>query len=74
MGSKKRPRRKQGAVRAKEICVGCTKEIDEDDDDVIEVRVGKLIARPRRAKFQAKRRWGLMHESCFKMTMGLSEI
>ena len=73
MGLKRRTR--SGSHAPKETCVGCTKEITAgDEDSVVEIRVGKLKARPRRAKFQSSRRWGLMHEKCFAMTMGLSEV
>ena len=72
MGLKSRAKREN---RSNEVCVGCTREIEaSDEDSVVEVRVGTLRARPRRAKFQSQRRWGLMHERCFAMAMGLSEV
>lgn len=58
-----------------ETCVGCAKDIaTSEEDSVVEVRVGVLRARPRKAKFSPERQWGLMHSNCFAMTMGLNEI
>ena len=73
MGLKRRPEGAEKSLKSRATCVGCPKEIT-DEDSVVEIRVGKLRARPRRAKFQPDRRWGLMHERCFAMTMGVSEV
>ena len=71
MGLKRRPEQESPP----EICVGCTKDIVSDEEgSVIEVRVGMLKSRPRKAKFNPERQWGLMHSNCFAMTMGLSEV
>lgn len=73
MGLKRRPKGAEDSLKSRDTCVGCPREIT-DEDDVVEVRVGKLKARPRRPKFQSQRRWGLMHKQCFAMTMGISEV
>ena len=73
MGLKRRP--VQDNHSSTETCVGCTKDIAAgDEDSVVEVRIGTLKARPRKAKFSPERQWGLMHSNCFAMTMGLNEI
>jgi hypothetical protein len=73
MGLKKRP--VQEITASPETCVGCAKDIATDEENsVVEVRVGTLKSRPRKAKFNPEKQWGFMHTNCFAMTMGLSEV
>jgi hypothetical protein len=73
MGLKSRS--SQETKASPETCVGCAKDIATDEENsVVEVRVGTLRARPRKAKFRSGKQWGFMHTNCFAMTMGLSEV